>query len=378
MLQLMKYCLFSMVRDKTTMFWSFLFPLILCTLFYVTFGNLDNNLECIDTAAVIVSDTEEAKSFYAFLEALQESEQDFISVEKMTEKEAKKQLESGEISGIYYADDEPGLTVAASGIEESILLEIMQSYESNYAVIQTVAKEKPEKMQKVLERISSDEAVGEYVKETSLGGKKSDGMIQYFFALISMTCLFGCFLGLEASVKLQANITAVAFRRAVSATGKFRMILADFIVICIMNFIDVIILLAYMSFILKIDLGTDIGRILLVSFMGCVIGVSSGILVGSMGKWSGNTKSAVLLTFSLGSSFLSGLMMGGIKGLIEDNCPIINRINPASLISDAFYCLSIYEDMERYARDIIVMAIWVAVCLAGSFLMVRRVRYDSI
>ena len=378
MLQLMKYRLYSMLRERTTMFWTFAFPLILCTLFYVTFGNVDQSLSCIDTAAVVKSETESAQSFYTFLEAIEENEEDFISVEKMTEREAKKQLKDGDIVGIYYIDEKPELRVASNDVEESILLGLMQSYESNYEVIQTVAQEKPENLQKVVERISSDAVATEYVKEASLGGKESDGMIQYFFSLIAMSCMFGCFLGFDAALRLQANISPLAARRCVGATNKLVLILSDFLLICILNFVNVLVLLGYMTGVLKIDLGTDIGRVLLVSFMGCIIGVSMGMLIGSVGKWAENTKIAIMLAISLGSSFLSGLMASGIKGLIEANCPIINRINPASLISDAFYCLSIYEDMERYTRNIVAMAVWSVVFLIGSFLMVRRVRYDNI
>lgn len=116
----------------------------------------------------------------------------------------------------------------------------------------------------------------------------------------------------------------------------------------------------------------------MISFLGCLVGISLGILVGSIGKWKESTKIGIVLSVSLGSSFLSGLMIGGIKGLIEENCPIINRINPASLISDAFYSVAIYQDSDRYFRDVVTMAVLAAVFLGGSFLMVRRVRYDSI
>ena len=169
-------------------------------------------------------------------------------------------------------------------------------------------------------------------------------------------------------MKIQANIYAVGARRCLGATSKMELILSDFVLICAINFVDVLALLIYMVGILKIDLGSSIGKIILTSFMGCIIGVSMGMLVGSVGKWKEGTKIAIMLSISLGSSFLSGLMIGGIKGLIEAYCPVINRINPASLISDAFYCFTIYEDASRYTRDIVSMAVWAAIFLTGSFI----------
>lgn len=308
------------------MFWSLLFPLILCTLFYVTFGNLDNNLECIDTAVVVKSGEKEAKAFDSFLKFIEDSEENLISVEEMSEEEAKEALKNGKVFGIYYVDTEPELLVASAGVEESILKTLLESYEINKEIIQTISKEKPENLLKVIDRISSSAMQTEYVKEATLGGKETDGMIQYFFSLIAMTCMFGCFLGVEVAVTLQANVNPVGARRCIGAVSKIKQLFADFIVVCIFNIIDVIVLLAYMIGVLKLDISGDMGKILPVSVLGSIIGVSMGMLIGSVGRWKEGVKLAIMLSFSLGSSFLSGLMMGGIKGLIEEYCPLLNRL----------------------------------------------------
>lgn len=391
MLHLIKYRFFSILREKTTMFWGFVFPLILCTLFYVTFGDIDNTLECINTAAVVRNDTTEAKAFEAFLKVVEDSGEDLFAVEWMEEKEAKEKLKDGKISGIFYVDTEPGLFVAGSGMEESVLQAVLESYMGRCQVIQDVLREKPEELfglfgkadtdaiySEISDKISSQAIQEEYVTETSLGGKKTDGMIQYFFSLIGMTCMFGCFLGFDSVMTLQANISPVGARRCVGSVSKFRLLMIDFILICIVNYVETIVLFVYMTKVLKLDMGNEWGKNLLIAFLGCLVGVAMGILVGSIGKWKEGTKIAVMLSVSLGSSFLSGLMVSGIKGLIEEKCPIINRINPASLISDAFYSVAIYQDGSRYVRDVVTMAVLAVIFLAGSFLMVRRVRYDSI
>ncbi|MCI8780586.1 MAG: ABC transporter permease [Lachnospiraceae bacterium] len=391
MLHLIKYRFFSVLREKTTMFWGFVFPLILCTLFYVTFGDIDNTLDCINTAAVVRNDTTEAKAFEVFLKAVEDSGEDLFAVEWMEEKEAKEKLEDGKISGVFYVDTEPELFVAGSGMEESVLQAVLESYMGRCQVIQDVLREKPEELfglfgkadtdaiySEISDKISSQAIQEEYVTETSLGGKKTDGMIQYFFSLIGMTCMFGCFLGFDSVMTLQANISPVGARRCVGSVSKFRLLMIDFILICIVNYVETIVLFVYMTKVLKLDMGNEWGKNLLIAFLGCLVGVAMGILVGSIGKWKEGTKIAVMLSVSLGSSFLSGLMVSGIKGLIEEKCPIINRINPASLISDAFYSVAIYQDGSRYVRDVVTMAVLAVIFLAGSFLMVRRVRYDSI
>ena len=108
------------------------------------------------------------------------------------------------------------------------------------------------------------------------------------------------------------------------------------------------------------------------------MGISVGVLVGSMAKFSLNVKNGILTLFGLFSSFLSGLMIGGIKGLLEEHCPIINRINPASVITDAFYSISMYPDSARYARDICTLSALALILFVVAFMKIRRVRYDSI
>ena len=66
------------------------------------------------------------------------------------------------------------------------------------------------------------------------------------------------------------------------------------------------------------------------------------------------------------------------KDLVEKHAPIINRINPAALISDAFYCINVYNDTARYYRNLVTLAVMSAAFVMASFLLIRRNRYDSI
>ena len=56
------------------------------------------------------------------------------------------------------------------------------------------------------------------VREVSLGGRTIDGNVQFFYALIAMACLYGCFIGFGSAIGIQANITPLAARRCVTPT----------------------------------------------------------------------------------------------------------------------------------------------------------------
>jgi ABC-2 type transport system permease protein len=71
-------------------------------------------------------------------------------------------------------------------------------------------------------------------------------------------------------------------------------------------------------------------------------------------------------------------MIGDIKTFFEENCPIVNRINPAAVISDTFYCLALYDDYSRYIEKILTVLALSVILTAGGFLLTRRKKYDCI
>ena len=146
----------------------------------------------------------------------------------------------------------------------------------------------------------------------------------------------------------------------------------------ILHFLNVVVLLIYLRYVLQLDFQGQTKEMLLISLIGSMIGVSMGIFVGSIGKMSEGIKIGILLGVSMVCSFLAGLMNAEMKYVVEQHAPIINRINPAALISDAFYCINVYDDPARYTRNLVTLFMMCIVLIIASFLMVRRERYDSI
>ena len=380
MLHLLKYRFIQTVRDYPIMFWALAFPLILGTFFYFSFGSAgldgtgDYEWDPIKVA-IIEEDlsSKNAESFQAFLEKL---EPDTLDIQDISsESDAIKALKEETILGIYYVDDIPSLSVGKNGINESILSSLLKNYNQNAAMIQKIAMPHPEKMGAAIE------AMKDYHPETrneSLGGKTLDPNVQYFFALIAYACLSGAFLGVRSSLDSQANLSALGARRSITPTHKLKLILIDMTVLFIIHFINILVLNLYLIKVLGISLGDNIGALLVVDFMGSMIGVSLGIAFGCLGKLSTDMKLGLTVAITLIPGFLAGLMFGNMKNIIELHCPIINRLNPAAVLSDAFYCMSVYNDAHRFARSIGILAIMSALFLLIAYLGIRRERYDSI
>ena len=374
MLHEIKYRIITIYKEKQVAFWSLVFPIILGTLFSMAFGNLGKDIDTIKTALIVEDTSENAKVFEKYIEEIEKAEPDILKVEVMSEKKATDKLKSGEILGIFYAKEEPELTVSGSGIEASVLKEFLSEYDQNTALLTDVAKNKPEKFAEIV----NDNNYFEMSKEVGISGKKVDGVTQYYFSLIAMACLFGGFVGNTIGMQLQANIDKVAVRRNLSSYGKFKMVLADTVVGWGVQFLNVSICLMYLKCVLKIDIGSNMPKMFIIGAVGSLIGVAAGILTGCIGNMSKDAKTGIITSVSHVCSFLAGLMIGGMKGIIEKNCPIVNKINPAALISDATYSIDIYNEPARFNLDMTIMTVMAVVFTVISFMLMRRKRYDSI
>lgn len=99
----------------------------------------------------------------------------------MTDEQAQDKLEAKKVSGIYYVGTEPSLTVASSGIEESILQSVLSSYENTRSTVRNMLKIHPEGIFDGLRAMLRQQ---NSVQELSLGGRTIDGNVQFFYALL--------------------------------------------------------------------------------------------------------------------------------------------------------------------------------------------------
>lgn len=378
-MRLIKYRFIQMLRDYSSMFWSLLWPLILGTMFFIAFGNMgndaagDGNWEKIPVAYIAKDTSTGAATFESFLEGM---DNDLLLLkEYKNEKEALKALDNEKILGIFYGEETPTLTVSKTGVNESILSSVIETYNQNAYLVRDVASRDQSAIPAMMESLQHYET---FTKNVSLGGASLDPMLQYFFALIAYACLSGAFLGVQASFDSQANLSPLGARRSVTPTHKLSLVMIDFFVLFAIQFVSLLILTFYLTQVLKISLGNNLPGLLGVELMGSIIGVSIGIAIGTLSKASLGAKMGITVAFTLVPSFFAGLMFGNMKVIIENSVPILNRINPAAVLSDAFYCLGVFQDQARYTRSIIILAVMSTLCLLVAFLGLRRGRYDSI
>lgn len=366
------------LRQKEELFWGLLFPIALATLFFVSFGSGVDLEQMSAVPAALVSEGNVIFETY-----LDEMDGGMIALTRMEEDEAAAQLRNGAIRGVFYSGREPSLTVAASSLETSILETVLSSFLENQAMLLDIAEgtgglagtgKNP--FAGLADAAAELADYKELTESVTAGGESMDTNIGYFYALIGMACLFGAFMGMNASTGLRADQSPLAVRRSITPVHRLWMVLSEMFASFTVQFLCVCALLLYLHF-LGIPLGEKWWMLLPVCALGSMIGVAFGIFIGSLRLGEG-VKVTILVGSSLSMSMLAGLMFVNMKDIVERHAPLVNRINPAALISDAFYSISIYENPARYRNNLLILAL-ITVLLAGfSFLRLRRERYESL
>lgn len=371
-----KYSFLRMTRMKTVLFWTLLFPIALATFMYAAFGNIFENEELFHEIPVAIVKEQKNESFDMVMNNLGSGDDALLHLVQSDDIEnAKKLLEEEKVKGIYLVNDEISLTVGSSGIEQTILNEVLTQYQRNFHVIKETEEKNPQAVAKVMETLQGEVEV---CKEKAISHGNQDNLANYFYAIFAMSCLFAGMSGVEKATGMQANTSPVGMRRCLAPRSKMSAILADFSASLIIQFFFEVIAFIYMSCVLKVDFGDKIPAIMFLLLMGCTIGISIGFIIGCIPTKTENEKISILTAVSMVMSVLADLVISGMRDLIEHNVPIINRINPASLIVDSFYSLNVYDTYDRFLMNMSILGGMAAVLLVISYLLVRRVRYANL
>lgn len=376
-----KYRIKTIFHTKEEVFWILIFPILLGTCFFAAFSNISSsteNFETIDVAIVLDADETTKYIFDAMSDKNTSSENEtaLLHITYCDISKATDLLNSNDITGIIsFTNNTPELTVVEESINASILKEILDKYIQVSSILQKLGSSDPVQIQKTIQSVMSDNS---FITTKKLTDGNTDMFTDYFYSLIAMTCLFGALSGQSCATQMKANLSSLGMRKNLAPVNRGTIIAADFLATYLLQVIANIILIIYLNYILKVNLGGSFPLILLTAITGSLIGVSSGIFIGSIPKLSENIKMAINIALALFGSFLSGLMFGGLKYVIEEKIPIINRLNPATVITDALYSLNIYDTYDRYITCMITLVIYCVIFCSASYFITRRESYASL
>lgn len=387
-----KYSLKTLFRNKELIFWAFAFPIILATFFNMAFSDIENSekLDIINIAIIQNDDFNNNEVFKsAFEEMSDKNNKDRLFETKYTTKEeAQKLLEEEKIVGyMELVDNKPKLTFITSGINETIFKYVSEEIMQTSNIINNLTEEEIQNQimtgnfnvdyesiyNKVIEITTEENVKLKNISSDNL----SYTMIE-FYTLIAMVCLYGGILGTVSINQNLANMSNQGKRVSVAPTTKGKVILSSVLASYITQLIGVALLFIYTILVLNVDYGNNLGLIIILAMVGSLAGLSLGTMVATTIKSNENVKTGIILSITMLGCFLSGMMGITMKYIIDKNIPIINKLNPANMITDGLYSLYYYETLDRYIFNVVSLLIFAFALIAVSYISLRRQKYDSV
>ena len=350
-------------RQKSMIFWSLIFPLILGVFFKLALGNIDNsnNFEAIKVG--VNEDLLKDKTFKSFLDSMEDED-----IFKLYKANDQKILSQKNLTA--YIEKEDKIVFKSSGIKESIVESIMNSYLRKKSLITNILKKN---LHFDIRKIFSD---NDYIKDiTSKNMKLSN---TFFYTLVGMQIMYGYIWGLYIIYQYQANLSVKARRNAISPSKKSISLLGSLSVAFIISFAISLITIFFLENFLGVDFSNKKPALYLLVFIGSFTGVIFGSLIGLSNKANMEIKSGLGVGITMLLSYLAGMMDSDIKIIIQNKLPLINKINPVALITDGIYSLYYYQGYQRYLENIYwLIGVSLTMLILCLFFMKGRY-YDSI
>ena len=369
-----RYRLKCILRDRQLMFWTLLFPILLATLFNLALSNITSAEEFIKVPVAVVENAE-LDANPAFTTAL-EGTGDLFVVTHTTQAEAEALLKDNQIDGYIVFDPDLTLVVNQSGLNQTIIRSFLDDFVQTSATIFTVIAANPATHDQGL--IAGVSNRNEYLTEVSASQSNPDPIVNYFYTLIAMACLYGGFLGVKEVVAIQADLSDVGARINLAPTNKLTVFISSMLAATTIQLAELLILLAFIIGVLGISFGDQLGYIALTCVIGSLTGVTFGACIGVLVKKGEGLKMGILIGSTMTMCFLAGMMYADMKYIVTTKIPILAYLNPANLITDSFYALYYYNTHTQFFTDILLLCGFTVIFSTITYFVLRRQKYASL
>lgn len=349
--RIVRGCIFSIKnegRDKSFLFWSVAYPILMAIFFKLAFGGVMNG-----EFQKIEIGVDPQNPYISIMETI-----DVLQVNPLTEDEGKANLKDGKIIG--FVDSENQLLVQGSGVSQTVVKEILDSF----GQIQAIGLP--------YENFRFDQ---KYINQIQ---QKQEIVALIFYSLIGMVSLYGMYSGIQMVYGIQANLSTFGARIQTTPMGKGSRIVSGFIVGIGLNILCNGLLLLFIRYVLKLHLFNDVPRSLLIIMMANFCGVALGILISASNKMDERVKTMMATITSLVLSFAAGMTGTSLKLSIDRNLPLFNRLNPVAIVTDNMYRLNLLESRATFGAGLAILVAETCFLLILSFFFLRRQRYDSL
>ena len=376
-----KYTFKVLMRNRMLLFWTFVFPLVLGTMFKLAFSNIENSekLNVIPIAIVDNEDFQGNEAFRRTFETLSDesSDEQMFDTVYVSKDEADTLLSDGDVDGVLYMNGaEPEIWIHENGINQTVLQYVVDEIVHTSAIMEKrVQNEIEQGTMPDIEALYKDVMEQVAGRESNLvdASRKnlSYTMIEYY-TLIAMACLYGGILGMTALSRNLPNMGNLGKRTAIVPIRKAKTMFSSLLAAYCTQLIGLAILFVYTIFVMKVDYGENLPYVILLALAGSLAGLTLAIMVTTVVKTGENGKLGILIGITMACCFLSGMMGITMKYIIEKHVPFLD------MITDGYYALYYYGVDKRFWMDVASLGIFSAFMLLVSAQGLRRQKYDSI
>lgn len=371
------YRLKVLLRNRSLLFWTFAFPIVLGLLFNLAFGNLDDifSLET-STVGIVTTDQSKADQFEAVLKQVKNEDEVVFKGKKLSKKEAKAQLSDDKISGYFEIGAKKiTLFVSKSGTQQTVLKELLNQYLQNTDKVENLMASgtaQPQAIEQALEQKN-------FVHDRNGTGNFNLKSF-YFFTLVGMTVMYGFMWGLRNANDQQANQSPEGTRLCLIPRNKLLVSFANMLASFFLFVAQVILILMFYRFVYQVEFGDHWNYILLVCGLGAFTAISFGTLIGNaFSKLDFQQKISIGISISMIMSFLAGMMGSqSIKYWIDVHVPLLGRINIVNLISESLYQLFYYQSLDSFYTNLVWLTSFGILFVIVNYSFERKVQYDHL
>lgn len=407
------------LREKSSLFWLFCFPILLSTMFLGMFGNLSATYEVTTMRFAMVANGDYCKSEGAqqLVAAMQRTP---VAVQECGTAPDAMDVDSGvtdlrdlldvtpvdnaaeatdlintdtDMRGFLMVDGDgllhmtisratvssvndtmstPGLPVSLSILDGAIGMFNRQTL----TVAQIMASD-PAVFANEAFTAAVQETPG-FTRQVRLTNFKPDESARYYYALLAMTALMAMTFAVTTVCSTQANLSALGMRRSLAPLTRFRQLMGGFLASWLCTFCSLLVALLYIHFVCRISFGGRWAATLLAIVVASFASNALGTLLGSLPKLTAGTKIGLTTAISCALSLLSGLYGSGAMALsdwIQRNAPIVATINPTQQVTNLFYDILYYDSYAPFFRTVGILLTMAVLALALATVFLRRQRY---
>lgn len=382
--RIFKYRIRMILHSNDSIFWLLLFPVLLSVLFNLALKDTMSG-ESFQNINIAVIDDENFRSETVMKSILEEvsvtegaaaDENTMFVIRHVGTEEAEALLDNEEVDGYIYFQQGSHLVIKENGINQTVIKTFLDIAEQKKEIYKTILEKNNGSIgTELMESLSESK---EYILDVSNGRDKADTSLPFFYSILGMACMYSASMGCLGLSNIQINQSPVAKRNCMAPVKKIKMILSDFAAYGIMCNCIILIIFLFISKVIGIDFGDRYGLVLLTSLIGSYTGLSFGYFIGAVIKSNMNIKFYLVTAVSMLWSFMAGMMSNTIKYMINQHAWILNRLNPVNLITESYYKLYYYRDLDKYYENMILLLGMIIFFLVGTVLALRYQEHNSV